>query len=66
MSEEFEQFATDHSLHVHCVACGGCIFDRRVQLLVPVWCVGCRDKLKAASKTTGVPLPWDPRQEIGA
>lgn len=55
----FEDFATDHHKHVHCRECHGCILDLHlaVQLSMPVWCVGCRDTIKALTKK-GRSTPW--------
>lgn len=55
----FAEFAKDHYEHTHCIACGGCLVDpaRHVRFAIPVWCAGCRDKLKA-SLPPGVKPPW--------
>jgi len=56
---EFERFALDHYAHAHCHGCGGCLLDpsHLIQGFIPVYCVGCRDRIKANNKP-GVPLPW--------
>lgn len=57
----FEQFALDHQRHVHCLGCGGCLLDPShiVQGFRSwVWCVGCRDRIKATCARSGLPLPW--------
>lgn len=56
----FEEFATDHQNHVHCCECKGCILDTRthVQTSRPVWCVNCRDIIKALT-LKGRKTPWE-------
>lgn len=56
----FEQFATDHDLHKHCIACNGCLLDPSpvVQYSHPLWCVGCRDRIEKQSAKTGARVPW--------
>ncbi len=59
---EFEIFALDHKKHVHCLGCGGCLLDPSplVQGFQGcVWCVTCRDRIKANCKRVGIPLPWN-------
>ena len=55
----FAEFAKDHFEHTHCVACGNCLLDPsfQVRFSIPVWCVGCRDRIKA-TLPDGVPPPW--------
>jgi len=60
---EFEKFALDHRRHQHCIGCGGCILDRRliagdffnrnVQQVNPLWCVGCSNRLRESPR--GIP-----------
>ena len=56
----FEKFALDHSLHVHCSGCGGCMLEPFIKLLSinPVWCVGCYKRIEA-KMPVGAPRPWD-------
>lgn len=55
----FSEFAKNHQEHSHCVACSGCIVDPtpHVRFSAPLWCVGCRNKVKA-SLPTGLEPPW--------
>lgn len=65
--EDFERFATDHRAHVHCRGCGGCLLDPAwyVQSYPShVWCIACRDRIKATCEKSGAPLPWDGGWEI--
>lgn len=61
----FEEFALNHYRHKHCMGCGGCILDdsRVVLESHPIWCIGCRDRIKKATPAA-VPLPWDRGFEI--
>jgi len=63
---DFERFALDHKAHKHCTGCGGCLLDRSwyVQHFNPVWCVGCRERIKATSAKSGAPLPWPVEWEL--
>lgn len=56
---EFEQFAMDHNRHKHCIACAGCILDRRPVVMEnnPIWCAQCADKIEATTKPGR--RPWD-------
>lgn len=56
----FEEYATDHARHRHCVACGGCLLDPRavVVLSVPLWCIGCKNRIEINAAKSGIPLPW--------
>ena len=58
---DFERFALDHKAHVHCRGCGGCLLDPAFYVQSypsHVWCVQCRDRIKATCAITGVPVPW--------
>lgn len=54
----FAEFAKDHEEHAHCIACGQCLIDPspKVRLSTPIWCVGCRDRIKV--RTLPELLPW--------
>lgn len=56
---DFERFALDHTRHTHCLGCGACIVDPSIAVQgFPVWCIGCRDRIKANCQRVGVPVPW--------
>lgn len=61
----FERFALDHTAHTHCMGCNGCLLDpSHIVQSYRAWCVGCRDRIKAATRP-GVPLPWAGMFEFG-
>lgn len=53
---DFERFALDHAAHKHCAGCGGCLLVRTQ--FDPLWCVGCRERVKKTCAASGAPLPW--------
>lgn len=67
MSPTFEEFATDHGLHVHCAGCGQCLLDPDpwVQATQPTWCVTCALRL-VRGMPKGVPLPFTILQVMDA
>lgn len=62
MRTDFEEFALNHDKHEHCIGCGGCLLDPRVEslkgILHPFWCVSCRDKIDA-NMPKGMDRPWE-------
>jgi hypothetical protein len=47
---KFEKFAYDHTKHLHCMGCAGCILQPGLKELVgtSVWCTQCRDRIEAS------------------
>jgi hypothetical protein len=65
---DFERFALDHTKHRHCRGCMGCIINPAwfVQMTPEVWCIGCRERIRARCLKVGIPLPWEVEWEIRA
>lgn len=55
----FEEFATNHEQHAHCLGCGGCLLNPNVERssTTPVWCTGCTVRI-AKNLPAGVMPPW--------
>lgn len=55
----FEEYALDHKRHPHCAGCNGCLISPHPEVVLsrPLWCVGCKQRIEAAT-APGIPLPW--------